>query len=180
MHRIWIAPLVVLGALAGCSPTLNWRSVPLDGSGLTVTLPCKPDHATRSVDLGGSMVDLTMTGCDTDGATFAVSHMRQTDPARAGAMLGQWRAAVLARMRATGDPSGVLDAPFVPPGALNLPQSVRSLVTGQRPGGGEITAQAVWFARLEGTEARLYHAVVYTATPQPQVADTFFGGLALR
>ena len=40
---------VALCVLQGCSPALNWRSVPLPDAGITITLPCKPDHATRTV-----------------------------------------------------------------------------------------------------------------------------------
>lgn len=180
MHcPIGIASALAL-LLAGCSPALNWRSVPLESAGLTVLLPCKPDHATRSVDLGGRPADLAMVGCEADGATFAVSHMVVEDPSQAGAVLAQWRAAVLARMQApaAGDAEAGAVA-FVPAGALALPQSVRLQAQGRRSDGGAVIAQAVWFARMEGRQARLYHAVVYTDAPSMAVADTFFAGLAL-
>lgn len=168
-------------ALSGCSPALNWRSVPLENANLTVLLPCKPDHAARTVDLGGRQAELAMAGCEADGATFAVSHMVIEEPAQAGAVLAQWRAAVLARMQAptTGTPEPAA-APFVPKGALALPQSVRQQAQGLRADGKPVTAQAAWFARIEGRQARLYHAVVYTDTPRAGVADTFFDGLALQ
>ena len=60
-----------------------------------------------------------------------------------------------------------------------LPQSVRTVAQGQRPDGSAVVAQAVWFARAAGPQVRLYHAVVYTAKPRPEVADQFFAGLAL-
>ena len=41
-----------------------------------------------------------------------------------------------------------------------------------------VIAQGVWFARAVGPQVRLYHAVVYTAKPRPEVADQFFSGLA--
>ena len=43
-----------------------------------------------------------------------------------------------------------------------------------------VSAQAVWFARTVGPQVRLYHAVVYTDKPRPELADTFFAGLALQ
>ena len=79
----WVAALM----LAACSPALNWRSVALDGAALTATLPCKPDQATRTVELAGAPVELSMVGCDADGATFAVSHAALADPAQVGALL---------------------------------------------------------------------------------------------
>lgn len=177
MDRIWIA-IVALGlALAGCSPALNWRSVRLEDAPLTITLPCKPEHAARTVNLGAGDVELSLVGCEADGATFAVSHMRLADPSQAGAALAQWRAAVLARLQAPA--AAAVDSPFVPAGALVLPQSVRSTVQGRKPDGGAVAAQAVWFARLEAGQARLYHAVVYAERDRPAVADTFFAGLVL-
>ena len=40
--------------IAGCSPALNWRTVPLPEADLTITLPCKPDQATRTVELAAN------------------------------------------------------------------------------------------------------------------------------
>ncbi|WCM90966.1 hypothetical protein [Acidovorax sp. NCPPB 3576] len=178
---ITVATALVL-LLTGCSPALNWRSVPLENAGLTVLLPCKPDQATRSVDFGGRAADLAMAGCEAEGATFAISHLVVEDPSQAGAGLAQWRVAVLARMQATATDADAAEAgasSFVPSGALALPQSLRLQAQGRRSDGSPVAAQAVWFARLEGQQARLYHAVVYTATPQTAVADTFFAGLVL-
>ena len=165
--------------LMGCSPALNWRSVPLPEAALTITLPCKPDHATRPVELAGSPVELSMTGCDADGATFAVSHAALADPAQVGAALTHWRAAALANL-GQGAAASAVDTPSAPPGVLPVPQSVRTAVQGQRADGTAVFAQGVWFARTVGPQLRLYHAVVYTAKPRPDVADQFFAGLALQ
>lgn len=174
------AAALLLGAvLVGCSPALNWRTVPLPEAALTVTLPCKPDQANRQVELAGTPVDLSMTGCDADGATFAVSHVVLPDPAQAGPALTHWHKAVLANLGpdAAGSAS---DAPYAPVGVLPLPQSVRTVAQGRRPDGSAVSAQAVWFARAVGPQVRLYHAVVYSAKPRPEVADQFFAGMVLQ
>ena len=165
--------------LAGCSPALNWRNVPVPDAALTITLPCKPDQAQRTIELAGSPVELSMAGCEADGAVLAVSHAALTDPALAGAALTHWRAAVLANL-GSGAAATAADMPYAPPGVLPLPQSVRTVVQGQRPDGSAVSAQAVWFARTVGPQVRLYHAVVYTDKPRPELADTFFAGLALQ
>ncbi len=169
-------------ALAACSPALNWRSVSVPEAGLTLSLPCKPEHATRPVDLGRGPVELAMTGCEADGATFAVSHLLLADPSQAGATLDVWRAAVRGRMQA--EPPDGPHARFVPARALDLPQSVRMAARGRAPDGSAVAAEAVWFARLEGTQARLYHAVVYTREPHRTrgevAAGTFFDALVLQ
>jgi hypothetical protein len=170
------AACALLG-LAACSPALNWRTVELPEAALTITLPCKPDHATRSVELAGAPVRLAMVGCEADGATFAVSHADLPDPAQAGPALAHWRAAMLARLG--GPQAQTSEQPFAPRGALPLPQSVRSVAQGRGPDGQAVAAQGVWFARPVGPQMRLYHAVVYTAKPRPEVADAFFAGLVL-
>lgn len=170
------AALLLLG---GCSPALNWRSVPLPDAALTITLPCKPDQATRQVELAGAPVELAMVGCDADGATFAVSHAALADPAQIGAALTHWRAAVLANL-GPGAAASALDTPYAPTGVLPVPQSVRTAVQGQRADGSTVVAHAVWFARAVGPQVRLYHAVVYAPKARPEVADQFFAGLALR
>ena len=120
-----------------------------------------------------------MAGCDADGATFAVSHAALTDPARVGAALTHWRAAVIANLGNRAAASAV-DVPYAPPGVLPLAQSVRTVVQGQRPDGTAVVAQSVWFARSVGPQVRLYHAVVYTSKPRPEVADQFFAGITLQ
>lgn len=172
------AALCLVAFTAGCSPALNWRNVPLADTGLVALMPCKPDHAVRPVDLGGRPAELALWGCDADGATFAVSHMRTFGPEAADAALAQWRSAVLARMQAQANPTAA--EPFAPPKALALPSAVRTTAQGRRPDGAAITAHAAWFARLQGREVHLYHAVVYAPAARPSVADTFFAGLALQ
>lgn len=171
---------ICLATVTGCSPALNWRNVQLDGAGLTALLPCKPEHAVRAVDVGGRTADLALFACDADDATFAVSHMLAPSAAEADAALAQWRRAVLARWQA--EPSGVAPAtmPYVPVGALALPSSVRLAAQGRRADGDAIHAEAVWFARLEGSGVRLYHAVVYAPSTRADAANTLFAGLTMR
>lgn len=173
-----LVKLAVALVLLACSPALNWRGVALPEAGLSLSLPCKPDRATRPVDPGTGMVELSMVGCEADGATFALSHMPLAHPAQAGAALARWRDAMRARMQAASGPQA--DTPFVLPHALALPQSVRMAARGVAPDGSAVFAEAVWFARLEGGQARLFHAVVYARQPRPAVADTFFAGLVLQ
>lgn len=63
-------------------------------------MPCKPDHAVRTVEMAGLPVELAMAGCEADNATFAISHVALPDPARADTALAHWRAAALARVGA--------------------------------------------------------------------------------
>ncbi len=175
--RWTVIALIPFGAwLTACSPAFNWREVPLDGAPLRILLPCKPDRASRPLELAGESVALTMTGCDAGGATFAASQVRLGAGASAGAALAQWRAATLANMRARD----IREAPFRPAGSLDLPQSVRLSAVGQRADGTGVQSQAVWFARSSGDGLWLFHAVIYAPAIQPEAAEAFFDGLKLQ
>jgi len=180
MLRILCA--AVVGVLTACSPTLDWRVVPISGTGVQASLPCKPDRVQRSVELAGAPVDLQMSGCEAGGATFAVACAAVQDPAQTSAALTHWRAAVLASMQAPaeGHAGAPQDTPFVPPGALHIPASVRSVVQGRAPDGSSVIAQAVWFARVQGLRVQACHAIVLSAQPRTAQADQLFAGLVLQ
>ena len=179
MYR-FICSLATL-CLVACSPALNWRSVSLPVLGLTASLPCKPDHLERQIELAGHPAQVHMSGCTADGVTFALACAALADPAQAGLALSHWRAAVLAALQSPPAPQAGTpqDQPFVPTGALAIPQSVRTVALGQQPGGGRVALQAAWFARVQGASVQACHAVVYSAQPRPEVADAFFAGLVL-
>lgn len=180
MYRI-VCCVVLLG-LGACSPALNWRQVALSELGLEASLPCKPEHRERPIELAGQPAQVRMAGCSADGATFALACAVLEDPAQAGMALTHWRAAVLAALHAPAapQPGAPQDQPFVPAGALAIAQSVRTSAQGPQPAGGSVALQAVWFARVQGSSVRACHAVVYGAQLRTQVADHFFGALVLQ
>lgn len=172
----WISLCLAL-LFSACSPTLNWRETPIPGASVSALLPCEPDHARRSVPLGGVPTELTMAGCEAGGATFAVM-VANAPAAQAGVLLAGWRQATLNNMHA----QDVKEQPFLPRGALNLPESVRLGSKGKRADGHAVHAQATWVARITsgGSSAQLVHLVMYSERPMPDAADTFFAGLKLQ
>ena len=179
MYR-FVCSLAAL-CLVACSPTLNWRTVPLPDLGLVASLPCKPEHLERQIELAGHPAQVHMSGCTADGVTFALACTDLAEPAQAGVALSHWRAAVLTALHAppAPQPGAPQDQAFVPAGALSIPQSVRTVAQGQPPGGG-VALQAIWFARVQGPSVQACHAVAYSAQPRPEVADAFFTGLVLQ
>ncbi|MFS2166326.1 hypothetical protein ACCD09_21600, partial [Variovorax sp. Varisp62] len=85
--------LAAAALVAACSPTFNWREVPVAESGLIVLLPCKADRANRALPLGAESVQVDMTGCNAGGATFAIAHASASGPEQAEAWLRAWHAA---------------------------------------------------------------------------------------
>jgi hypothetical protein len=122
--------------------------------------------------MAGQTVALDMQGCDADGATFAVSHVRLADTGQAAAALAGWQTATLRTLHAT--------SPQVQPFQIAGGQfGLRWAVQGQRAHGRPLAAQAVWFAQPGPAGVDLYHALVLADTLDPAVADTFFAGLKL-
>ena len=185
---LWVvAALATGGLLAACSPALNWRTAQLKDAPLQVLLPCDPQAASRPVALGLGQVQMSVLGCEAQGATFAVSNFAVTEPARAAEALMHWQQVVLAQLRPEGGTASAAtklnakgDGLWVPKGALNLPQSERMTFEGVSAKGQKVVAHGLWFARLEGAGARVYHAVIYGSKARPAEAEMFFSGLQLQ
>lgn len=178
--RLFPLFVVLPGLLAACSPALNWRSIALADAPLSLMLPCKPDHAVRDVDWGAGKQQLSMVGCQADGATWAVSHVLLAQPQEAPAMLTRWQQALQKQLQLP--PDAAVGVPFVLKGALELPQAVQVQWQGRDAQGAPIVADARWWVRLEGSGVRVYQAIVLSPRqPVPLAArDTFVHGLQLR
>jgi len=166
--------LAAILGLAACSPTFNWREVRADSIALKAMLPCKPDKATRAVPMAGRQVELKVLGCEAGGAAFAVFAGDIVDPLRAGEVLAQWRAVTLANLGSAA--ANAQERPFLPAGAMALPQSLQVAAAGQRPDGSKVESRSAYFAR----GSQVVHAVVYADRMPAEAADTFFAGLAFQ
>ena len=76
--------LAAAGLLAACAPALDWRDVRLEGSGVLLLFPCKPDSQTRTLSLAGASVRLSLHACSAAGSTWALAVADLGDPARVG------------------------------------------------------------------------------------------------
>ncbi len=181
--RPWLA-LTAAALLAACSPTFNWREVPIAESGLIALLPCKADRANRALPLGAESVQVDMTGCEAGGATFAIAHASANGPAQAQAWLGAWRAATRAQLAGPGSTGGPDDSPGAQPTeapatlqrATATPAPLR--LEARKPGAAQV--QVLWFAQSQkdGTVA-LYQATVLGTPSSSEASQTFFEGLRL-
>lgn len=86
------AAVLLLGA---CSPAYNWREASDNGAHFIVLLPGKPASATRSVDLDGPKVEMSMTAAEAGDATFAAATAELPDEAAAGKALDAMATALL-------------------------------------------------------------------------------------
>jgi hypothetical protein len=165
--RSWPALAATVAMLAACSPTFNWREVPIAEAGLVALLPCRPDRAERALPLGAESVRIAMAGCEAGGATFAVAHASANDPAQAEAWLVAWRAATrsqLGEAQAT-EASATLKNAAIMPAPVRLEAA---------------PLQVLWFAqRQKDGRVALYQATVLGRPSAPDAPATFFEGLRL-
>lgn len=89
---------MVLGgalALSGCNPTYNWRDYSSPDAPYRIMFPAKPATHTRSIDLDGMRVEMTMTAAEVDSVMFAVGTGVAPDPARARAAVSAMKTALV-------------------------------------------------------------------------------------
>lgn len=172
-----IRPLAALGAvlallLAGCNPTYNWREYASPDAAWHATFPAKPATTTRTIDLDGMQVAMTMTAAEVEGTTFAVGSAEAPDAARARAALDTMRLALARNIgAATGAQASATNA------AGGARSSAAIDVGGTRAG---VPMRLVGHFEARGT--RFYQAIVVgpsAAMPAEQV-DQFLTSFAVR
>lgn len=81
--------------LIACSPKYNWREVHGKDAPFIVLFPDKPVSVTRSINLNGEQVNMTMTAAEVDGVSFAVGYTTLADAAHATAAVDAMKTALL-------------------------------------------------------------------------------------
>ena len=87
--------------LAACSPAYNWRDYSSPDAPFRVMFPDKPATHTRTVDLGGIKVEMTMTAAQVDSAVFAVGTAEAPDADQAEGALAAMKTALVNNIKAT-------------------------------------------------------------------------------
>ena len=162
---------VVLG-LVGCTPALNWREVGFDDARWVGWLPCKPDRAQRTVNLGGPAAQLSLMGCQADGMDFTLAQLALPQGLAATQAQQAWKTASLASLQA---PADAPSTDWVLAGASSAMAPQRVVAQG---GQGQ-SARWAWFAY----DGQLYQLAVYAPSAraaQAQAAmDSMISGLRL-
>lgn len=161
--------LVVVVAIAGCSPTYNWRQLSLDAAHASALIPCKPEASSRMVPLAAPPVSLEVRACDTDGLTFAVAWVVLPEGTDAATALSIWRLAAAASIKAK--------LPNAPEGDWPLKGSdtaQRWRASGQRTNGERV--EATWGYVRKGQT--LVQMAVYGSKQPPPASNQFWDGFA--
>jgi hypothetical protein len=96
-----LIPLLAASLLAACSPKYNWRDYSSPDAPFRVMFPDKPATYTRSIDLNGMTVNMTMTAAQVDGTVFAVGSAEAPDAAKAQAALTAMKTALVRNIAGT-------------------------------------------------------------------------------
>lgn len=181
----WGLPGVLfLLLLPGCSPVFNWRDVTVTDN-LVALLPCKPDRATRNLEVVGvERISVEMTGCPAGDATFAVAQAEAASAAQAALWLAAWKASTRAQWQGTrltevaakvaGSDAGSASRFSIAPEALGA-DGAGTKVVGQ-----PVSTEILWFTRAtDATHITVYQAVVLGKPSADDAVATFFEGIRL-
>ena len=155
--------------LAGCSPSLDWHSVPLPGTQLVAELPCRPGRFERDVRVAGMPLKLYMLSCQAGGVTYGVATAEVGDPARVEAVLLALREGAAAAIRSADSPAGALNMRGATPFAGNSSAHLH----GRRPDGEEVE-EAI---RVFGRGTRVFQASAVGARLPEAALRPFEDGL---
>lgn len=100
--------LAMLVALSACSPTVNWRVIDLNATGVSVLMPCKPEAGQRDVPLQGVTEIMEMRSCEWRGATHTVAWTKLPHPEMGADAIQRWWGASVRSAQA--DMTGELQA----------------------------------------------------------------------
>lgn len=152
--------------LAACSPEYNWRQYSSPDAPYTVLFPDKPATHTRTINLSGTNVDMTMTAAEVNGTVFAVGTGQAADAATAQAAVAAMKLALVRNIGAQ-----VTDEKAKPGPALDI--QARGLRNGQ-------SVRLV--GHFEARGKRFYQVIVLGpdgAVPEEQV-EQFLTSFQLR
>lgn len=170
-------PTITIGVLAAawagsaCSPTLNWRELRPEGSGIAASFPCKPDRHARGLVVAGHAVRMEMLVCATGGATYALAFADLPDPAAVAPALADLRARAAVNIAASPGAATPLQVPGMTPNA----QAIRVALSGHLPDGAVVQEHAAFFA----SGLRVYQASVIGSRVGGEAADTFMSALKI-
>ena len=153
---------------------------------LVALLPCKPDHAQRQVQLGSLNTTLQVSGCETAGALYAISHVRVADPSQLKPTKNAWREATFATLQAGSVQTEPLrlakpragqayTVPSAGDAASHAELSLEKL-EGKRSDGSAVQAQMVWLAKGQD----LYHVAVFGTRLDKEKTELLFSELRLQ
>ena len=181
LARRWLPGLLLLLLLPGCSPVFNWRDVTVTDN-LVALLPCKPDRATRTLEIPGiERISISMSGCAAGDATFAIAQAEAGSAAQAAMWLGAWKSSTRAQW-----PDAQLTEVVATVNGADAASGSRFTISRAAEGAARKAsvqfagAEMLWFTRaVDATHVMIYQAMVLGKPSADDAAATFFEGVRL-
>jgi hypothetical protein len=167
--------LAVVGGLAACSPTYDWRTIMNNGDGYTVDLPAKPSNDAREIDIGGTPMRMAMQIAEAGKAVFAVGTVMlpSDDPQTQRTALDFLRDGLARNVGAAPDAHAVQ----IPLAAGGQVPGLEMTLSGKA---GEEKETRTVYARLVAHGKHAYQAAIIASQPLPQEqVDQFFQSFQL-
>jgi len=152
-----------------CTPSLNWREVPVPGGSVVVLFPCRADEHEREVKFDGQVSRMRMLSCQAAGSTFAVGQVHASSAAHADELSRKLLASLKANVSAR---SGQV-VPWAIPGAGGQPVTRRESWIGSLADGASIQLEVGAFSN----DTSAYQVTVSGKQVDPEAADLFFSSL---
>jgi hypothetical protein len=168
MPRTTLSLIALSGLFCACSPTLNWRDVDV-GPQTRAQFPCKPEHAERTLVLGGLPTRAAMWVCDAGGLSWSATVLDVGDPARVGTVLRESRLSLASRLHGSEESVRPVQIAGMTPNA----EASRVVIVGKPGEGLPARAEAVFVAR--GLQVFQFVAMAQrgTSAPWSESADEF-------
>jgi hypothetical protein len=156
--------------LGACSPSFNWRTWSAGGAPLQAMIPCKPDVAQRTVNLGGANTELHLHSCDNEGLRFALAWVAVPPTVEAQVVMAQWLKATAQSLNSQ-QPAVPMDKTAV----RGATHTAWWQLQGQDHRGQAVLSQTVYFTDGQ----RVYQAAVYGQPWDESSLAPFWEGLKL-
>jgi hypothetical protein len=156
-------------ALAACTPTWDWRTVPVPDTQLVAELPCRPGRFQRDVVVAGTPLKLFMLSCEAGGVTYGVATAEVADLTRVDAVLHALAEGAGAAIRSSDPLVGALNMSGITPFSGNTSARLH----GKRPDGESVDESIRVFAR----GSRVFQATAIGAALPESAVGPFETGL---
>lgn len=155
------ARLLLLFALAACSPDYNWRQVQNADAAFSALFPARPSSHAREIDLDGIRTNMSMTAAEVHGVLFAVGSAELSGAALVQPALDAMKTAMVRNI------GGTIASDKTVPGAAPYTEVIADGSRNGRP--------VRLTARFAAQKQRVYQAVVIGASQDvpAEAIDTF-------
>jgi hypothetical protein len=108
-----LAVLAAAAALLACSPKYDWRDFRSSDAPFSVLFPGKPATHSRTINLDGQQVNMSMAAAEVDGTMFAVGSAELPDAEKAAQAVLAMKAQMVRNIGATVNKESTKDGAFV-------------------------------------------------------------------